>query len=109
MNVRVGNTGGTEDGRSEDSDTSNTDPFLHNLEPDDKLYTATSVKLARADAEEHGEVRLSSCGLAFELSDVANVLEFGLGFTRVFAGLTSKTAEDVTSFFLAAGLDEPTG
>ncbi len=109
MNIRVGDTSGTENSWSEDGDTGNTDPFLHNLEPDDKLYTTTGVKLTRADTEEHGEVRLSGSSLAFELCDVANVLEFGLGFTGVFTSLASKTAEDVTGFFLTASLDEPTG
>ena len=56
LNLLVADTGGTEDGRGVDGDTSNTNPFLHDLEPDDELDTATGVEFARADTEEHGEV-----------------------------------------------------
>ena len=51
LHLRIGNTSGTENGGSEDSHTSDTDPLLHDLEPDDKLNTAASVKLAGADTE----------------------------------------------------------
>ncbi len=47
-------------------------------------------------------------GLSFELSDIADILEFGLGLARIFASLTTKSSKDVTGLFLSANLDEPT-
>ena len=47
--------------------------------------------------------------LAFELSDVANILELGLGLAGIFAGLTSKPTKNVASLLLSANLNEPTG
>lgn len=46
-------------------------------------------------------------GLAFELSDVANILKLGLGFANILTRLTTKSSEDVTAFFLSTNLDEP--
>ena len=108
MHRRIRNTGGTEDGWSEDGDTSYANPFLHNLKPDDELDTATCVELARADAEEHREVRRVAGGLALKFGDVANILELSLGLASVCTCLASKAAEDVASFFFAANLYEPT-
>ena len=109
LHLRVGNTSGTEDGRGEDGHTGDTDPLLHNLEPDDELDATAGVKLAGANAEEHGKVRLGLGGLTFELGDVADVLEFSLGLADIFTSLTTKSSEDVTGLFFAADLDEPTG
>lgn len=108
MHLCICNTSGTEDGGSEDSHTGNTDPLLHDLEPDDELNTAASVKLAGADTEEHGKVRLGLGGLAFELSDIANILEFGLGLSDIFASLPTKSSKNITCLFLSTNLDEPT-
>lgn len=108
MNIRLHDTRGTKDGWSENGDTSNTNPLLHNLQPDDKLYTTASVEFTRADTEEHGEVRSSSGGFAFELSDVPYILKFGLSFAGICTSFTSKTAKDVTGFFLTTDFDEPT-
>ena len=109
MHLCIGNTGSTENGGSEDGDTGNTDPLLHDLKPDDQLDTTASVKLTRADTEEHRSVGLGLGGLAFELSDVANILELGFSLANVCTGLATKSSEDVTGLFLAADLDEPTG
>ena len=84
MYLGIGNTGSTENSRSENSHTGDTDPLLHDLEPDDQLDTAASVKLAGADTEKHGNVRLGFGGLAFELRNVADILKFGLGFAQIF-------------------------
>ena len=43
LHLAVRDTSGTEDGRSEDSHTGDTDPLLHDLKPDNELYTAASV------------------------------------------------------------------
>lgn len=109
MHLRVGDTSCPEDSWGENSHTSDTNPLLHDLKPDDKLYTAASVELARADAEEHGKVGLGFGSLAFELGNVTDILELGLGFAQVLSGLTSKSSENVASFLLTAHLDEPTG
>ena len=109
LHLVVRDTSGTEDGRSEDSHTGDTDPLLHDLKPDNELYTAASVEFARADTEKHSNVRLAFGGLAFELCDVANILEFGLSFANIFTGLASKTAKNIASLVFAANLDEPTG
>ena len=108
LHLRIGNTSGTENGGSEDSHTGNTDPLLHDLKPDDQLDTTASVKLARADAEKHGNVRLGLGCLAFELSDVADILELGLSFAHIRTSLATESAENVTGFFLSTNLDEPT-
>ena len=75
----VGDTSSTEDGGSEDGDTGDTDPFLHNLKPDNELDTTTGVELARPDTEEHVDVGLACGRLSLKLSDVADVLELSLG------------------------------
>ena len=104
----VRNTGSPEDCWSENCHTSNTDPFLHNLKPDNKLYAPSSVELARADAEEHRDVRLGFCRLAFELCNVADILEFRFGLANILAGLTTKATKDITSLIFAPNLNEPT-
>lgn len=108
MHLCIGNTSGTENGGSEDSHTGDTDPLLHNLEPDDQLNTAAGVKLAGADTEEHRNVRLGLGGLAFELSNVADILEFGLGLADIFTRLTTESSKDVAGLFLSTNLNEPT-
>lgn len=108
LHLCIGNTSGTENGGSENSHTGNTDPLLHDLEPDDQLNTATSMKLAGADTEKHGKVGLGLGGLAFELGNVADILEFGLCLARIFTGLTTESSENITGLFLSTDLDEPT-
>ena len=96
-----------EDSWSEDGDTSNTNPFLHDLEPDDKLDTASSVEFPSANAEEHSEVGVAVGSLAFEFCNVADVLEFSFGLALVLAIFTTETTKDVASFTLTANLDQP--
>ena len=108
LHFAIAHTCDTEDGRGVDGYTSDTDPLLHDLEPDDKLDTTTSVELAGAYTEQHCKVRLRLGSLAFKLGDVADILEFGLGPTQVRTGLTTKTAENVAGFFFATDLGEPT-
>lgn len=108
LDFAVAYTCDTEDGRGVDGDTSDTDPLLHDLKPDDKLDATTSVELAGSDTEQHGIVRLRLGGLAFKLSNVANILEFSLGSASVGTGLTTKAAKNVASFFFATDLGEPT-
>lgn len=108
MNLAVAHTGDTEDGWGVDGNASDTDPLLHDLEPDDKLDTTTSVELAGANTKQHSEVRLRLGSLAFKLGDVADILEFGFGPASVRTSLTTETAEDVASFFFATDFGEPT-
>ena len=92
MDLAVAHTCDTEDGWGVDGYTSDTDPLLHDLQPDDKLDTTTSVELSGADTEQHGEIRLTLGSLAFQLSDVANILEFGFGPASIRTSLTTKTS-----------------
>ena len=107
LHLRIGNTSGSENGGSEDSHTSDTDPLLHDLEPNNQLNTTASVKFAGADTEEHCEVRLDFGGLSFELSNVADILEFRLGFAQIFTSLATESSKDVTGLFLSTNLDQP--
>lgn len=107
-NILVGDTSSAEDGGSVDSDTSNTDPLLHDLKPDNELNATTSVELARAETEKHSDVGLARGSLAFELADVADILEFSFGLTKILAGFTTKPTQDVASFLLTTDLCEPT-
>lgn len=109
LDGRVGNAGSAEDGGSEDGDTSDTDPFLHDLKPDNELDPTASMKLAGPNTEEHVEIRLRSSRLALKLSNIPDVLKLSLRFTEILAALASKTSENVASFLLAANLDQPTG
>lgn len=67
------------------------------------------MKLAGTDTEEHGNIRLGLGGLAFELSDVTDILEFGLRLAHIFTSLATESSENVTGLFLSTNLDEPTG
>ena len=104
----VRDTGNTENGRGVDGDTGNTDPFLEDLEPDDELNTTSCVELARANTEEHADVRVRAGRLTLKLGDVADILKFGFGLAHVGAGLATKTTQDVAGFFFTANLGEPT-
>ena len=103
----MGDTCNGENSRAINSHTSDTNPFLHDLEPNDELHATTSVELARSDTEKHMEVRVPLCSLAFEFSGVADILEFSLSSAQISTGLSSKASENVTSFFFAANFDEP--
>ena len=103
----MADTSSGEDRWSEDGDTSNTNPFLHDLEPDDKLDTASSVEFPSANAKEHSEVGVAVGSLALEFCNVADVLEFSFGLALVLAILTTETTEDVASFTLTSNLDQP--
>ena len=107
MNISVSDAGGPEDCWSVDGHSGDANPFLHDLEPNNELDTASGVKLARTDAKEHGEVRAVSCSLSLELSNISNVLELCFGFAQIFAFFTTKATKDVACFFFAANLDKP--
>ena len=107
LRVLCGDTSDFKDGRSINGHTGDTNPFLHNLQPNNELDTTSGVKFARADTEQHGEVRLSLGSLALKLGNVADILELGFGFALVCTSLTTKASEDVAGFFLSADLCEP--
>ena len=106
--LAIRNTGSSEDCWSKNGHTSNTNPFLHDLKPDNELYAPSSVELARADTEEHVDVGLSFCRLAFELCDVTDILEFRFGLAHILAGLTTKATKDITSLIFTTNLNKPT-
>jgi hypothetical protein len=65
------------------------------------------MKLSRASANEHGEIRVSMSSLSFELSNVANVLELGLGAGSILFIVSSESTQDPAGFVLAADFGEP--
>ena len=81
---------------------------LGKYEPNNELNAATRVELAGADAEEHSKIGLDFSSLAFKLSNVADILEFRLGFAHIFTSLATESSKDVTGLFLSTNLDEPT-
>lgn len=108
LDFAVAHTCDTENCRGINGNTSDTNPLLHDLEPDDKLDTTPSVEFTGADTEEHSEIGLGLGGFAFKLGNVADILEFGLSSAQIRTSLTTETAEDVPSFFFATNLGEPT-
>ena len=62
------------------------------------------MELARAPTEEHGQVAILARGLAFQLDDVADILELSFCRTVTFAAETTK---DESSFLLAPHFHEP--
>ena len=77
---------------------------MENLEPDDELDTATSVKSAGAPAEEHGQVAILARGLPLQLDDITDVLE--LRFRRTVT-LAAETTQYESGFLLAPDFDKP--
>ena len=101
------NASNLEDVRTVDGDTSDADPLLKDLQPDDELNTSGGVELALLDAEEHVDVAGGLRVLLLELADVANVLEFGFGELTFFAVVATEAAEDVAGFVFTTGLHKP--
>ena len=108
LDISLANTSGPKNGGRVNCHSSDTDPFLHNLEPDDKLDAATSVELAGTSAGKHGPVRGAGCSLSLEFGNVADILEFRLGLAHIFTSLASQTAKDIATFLLTANFDQPT-
>lgn len=84
-----------EDGVGINGDTSDTNPLLQNLKPDDKLDTTADVQMASRlashefgeDVPEHVEVAVDLSGLFLHVSNVSDVLVFNFGRV-VFIGAT---------------------
>lgn len=109
LHVAVRDTGDGEDGGRVDGYARDTDPFLHDLQPDDELDPPAGVQLTGVDAEEHVDVGVPPGALTLEQDSVPDILEFSLGFTFIGAGFAAETAEDVAGFFFAANFAEPAG
>ena len=107
MRILRSNAGNLENGGSVNRHTSNANPLLHDLEPDDELNAATGVKFARANAKQHRDIRIPLGRLALELGHISNVLEFGLCLSEIGSGFTTETSQNVARFFFATDLDEP--
>lgn len=86
-----------------------TDPFLHNLQPNDKLYSATGVQLATTDPEKHFPVWLNAGRVSLELNDVADILVFSLCAALILTSLATKSPEDVSCFIATSDLGEVSG
>ena len=95
MDLAIADASSTEDSGCIDGDTCDSDPLLHDLEPDNELNTASGVEFAGSNAEEHVIIGLRTCRFAFEFNDVANVLEFCFGFSKVGSGLATKAAKNI--------------
>ena len=106
MSILGRDTGDGENGGAVNGDTSDTNPLLENLQPDDQLHTATSVELARFPAEEHSQIAGLAGGLALELDDIADILEFC--FCQTVCVLSTESAKDPATLLFTADLDEPT-
>ncbi len=89
--------------------TGDSDPLLHDLQPDHELNAAARVQFPRSDPEEHAKVILLLGRLALEFANVADVLELRLALFGVGAALATQAAEDVAGFVFAADVDEPAG
>ena len=67
------------------SNTSNTNPFLEDLKPHDKLHTTTNMERSRRAASNslghnvprHVEVTVQLTGLLLQFGDIADILELG--------------------------------
>lgn len=57
LDVGLADTGSSEDDWGVNGHTSDTNPFLHNLKPDDKLDATTNVEFTRSRTSEHGPLR----------------------------------------------------
>ena len=101
------NPSNSENNRTVKRDPSYTNPFLKNLEPHNEMNTTGSMQLSGPNASEHGPITLLARSLTLKFHNIADILEFSFCFAHVFAGFSSKTAEDVAALFFTADLDEP--
>lgn len=99
----------TEDCRRIDSHTSNTNPFLHNLQPNNQLHSPTDVQVTRLPAKQHREVRVPVDNSLLHLGNALDILELGFGADPIFWAAATQTLQNVSCFLLAADLDQPTG
>ena len=96
------------------SNTSNTNPFLENLEPHDQLHTTTNVERSRRAASNslghnvprHVEITVQLTGLLLQFGDIADILELGLG-QIIVSSFATKPAKYIASFLFATNFDKP--
>lgn len=88
-------------------DSSDTDPLLHNLKPDNQLHAATRVQFSGSDPEEHMKVVLLLGSLPLRSTDVADILEFCLAFVGIGALFATQPSQYIPSLIFAADFDQP--
>jgi hypothetical protein len=81
----------------------NPHPFLHNLQPNDKLDATPNMQITRSSSRNHRKVRRIKLPRPLQLGDIADVLKLCLCRDSV----TAQAAEDIPRFLLTAHLDEP--
>jgi len=84
------------------SDTCNTNPLLHNLQPNDKLYAAASMQFAAADTEEHRVICVRACRLTLVNDTILNILELCFRPDSIVSFATTQAAEDVSRLFVSS-------
>ncbi len=97
-------------------DTSNTNPLLENLKPNNKLHTTTNMELSRRAASNslghniprHVEITVQLAALLLQFGDIANILELGFG-QIIVSSFATKPAKNIASFVFATDFDKPTG
>lgn len=67
-----------------DSDPSNANPFLHNLQPDHQLYPPTRVQLPAPDPKEHGEIAITPRRLPLVLNHILDIMKLRLRPKRIY-------------------------
>lgn len=88
-----------------DSDTSNTNPLLHDLEPDNQLNSTANVEFPGLVPEQHGKVRVAVRNGLLEFRNILNVAEFCVCPDRIFALVSAQAAKDIARFLLTTNLD----
>ena len=89
------------------SHTCNTNPLLHDLQPDNKLYATASVQFTAADTKQHREICVRPRCLTLMDDAVLDVLELCFGPDSIVSFATTQAAEDVSRFFVSPDFGEP--
>jgi hypothetical protein len=95
--------------RHTDRNTSNPNPFLHDLQPDHKLHSATGMKISRALASEHCPIGGTISRFFLEVGNGANFLELCFCLFLVFSFVPAQSAQNVTGLIFTSNLDKPSG
>jgi hypothetical protein len=84
------------------SHTSDTDPLLHDLQPDDQLYATTGVQFTAAYTEQHRIIGVRACRLALVNDTILDILELCFSPDGISSFATAQAAEDVACFFVSS-------
>lgn len=89
--------------------TSNSHPFLHNLQPSHQLHTPSKMQFPRLIVKQHSQIRIVVSNSILHLHDALNILELSLSADRILARASAQTPEDIPCFLFAVCFDEPAG